>query len=158
MEISLAQVWFHELCWHWTNCSPSFLWFLVTPRSASPLSSHWLPFTRDNPVRDLSRYFLCRLAISVQDLCKTFSDSSYEPGRVSRQSLQRDALHYVLSPVHKTFMWSIGCRWCSPDDDGIAMHVFNGLPSEYKGLTNSLRSRDTSVYFDEIHADAASKA
>nr|XP_016509661.1 PREDICTED: uncharacterized protein LOC107827114 [Nicotiana tabacum] len=38
------------------------------------------------------------------------------------------------------------------DDDEIALHVFNGLPSKYKGLTYFLYSRDTPISFDEIYA------
>lgn len=38
------------------------------------------------------------------------------------------------------------------DGDEIALHIFNGLPSEYESLTDSLCSWNTPISFDEIYA------
>uniref|UniRef100_A0A1S3XD74 Uncharacterized protein n=1 Tax=Nicotiana tabacum TaxID=4097 RepID=A0A1S3XD74_TOBAC len=35
--------------------------------------------------------------------------------------------------------------------DDLTLYVLNGLPPEYKGISDSIRTRDTALHFDELY-------
>ncbi|KAF2305216.1 hypothetical protein GH714_003121 [Hevea brasiliensis] len=51
----------------------------------------------------------------------------------------------------KYLVTTLNSAWSTLTMDDITLHVLHGLPSEYNGIADALRTRDTSVSFDELY-------